>query len=145
VRDLISRQGRLPEALRTRVYGEGVLLCEEQLPGRLVLSGYRGPGVATTGRRNSVWATICITQRGLLVWLSPLRRPRSWPRRLIDVPHGHQLSELIAVRSPSPDRVTFDFDGTAMGPGHSGHVHLTLHTEQAPQVIRLLWGQGWRG
>lgn len=131
IRRLLCGSGRLPDALRAELEGEGMLLLREGLPGTTTYRHYRAPGERSNWRREWRTAAIAVSARRLVVWTSNGRE--------IDVPRRGPLPRGLTASYDS-DALHFDYDAGAFRDDRSGLVEVRLRTHESQRVRELIDG-----
>lgn len=115
--------GKIPEALLTRLKGEGVLLLDEGVRGSVTYRNFRMPGRYSNWRRQWYTASIALTK----VRLVALRR--SAP--IIDVPLADERIRRLRLLPEGGDTLLVAFDAALFHGDWSGTIEYRFRTPQA--------------
>ena len=129
-RRLFMGSGQFPEAMRTQLGAEGVVVMEENLPGSITWRHYRAPGRRYGYRRLGTRGSVALTSERLVVWGA------GHPQ--IDVPLRHPLIRAIEASVDQPGRLLLAFDAHAFHDDTSGQIEVRLKTERADHLVELV-------
>lgn len=115
--------GRIPDALLTRLEGEGVLLLDEGVRGSVTYRDFRSPQRYSGWRRQWYTASIALT-KVRLVALS-----RSSP--VIDVPLADARIRRLRLLPEGDDTLLIAFDAALFRDDWSGTIEYRFRTPQA--------------
>jgi hypothetical protein len=115
--------GKIPEALLTRLEGEGVLLLDEGVRGSVTYRDFRSPGRYSSWRRQWYTSSIALTK----VRLVALRR--SAP--IIDVPLTDERIRRLRLLPEGGDTLLVAFDAALFRDDWSGTIEYRFRTPQA--------------
>lgn len=132
---LVLGAGRLPDALRADLTGEGIVYLAEGLTGSVRYRGYRAPGSVRYGATDATAGALVVTRRRLVVWLTRGEQKG----KHIDVPLRNGKPMGVSVRAEA-DRLVLGYDPAAFHPDRSGQVEVHFKTPDAPRIAALLGG-----
>ncbi|GAA1660569.1 hypothetical protein GCM10009830_02050 [Glycomyces endophyticus] len=130
LRRLLLGPGRLPDDLRAALRAEGMVLLVEGAPGSATYRNLKTPGRRANWKRTAVSAAVALSTKRFVVHAHRFKH--------IDVPITDLARYRIKATNPAPDRLQIDYDLSTTNPTRQGRVTLSLKTEEAARIIRIL-------
>lgn len=130
LRKVLMGDGSFKPALRDELEAEGIVVLEEDLPGRIRYDRFRAPGKRFNGKVTREHLALAVTEARIVVYC------RSGRTELIestwDKPRLRHLEPDLAC----PETVALRIDYDAMGePGVSGTMTISAETPEAPGIV----------
>jgi hypothetical protein len=120
---------RMPEALRTELASDGLLLFDEGLRGSITYHQFRQPGQYTGWGREWVTGTVALTWRRIVVWAARAKR--------VDLPFDHPLRAAVTLSVEKGGVLCIESDVGAFNPERSGRIIYRLRSTWADTICDL--------
>ena len=119
--------GYVPNALRSELDAEEILILEERCHGTLTYRDFRSPHRRASLKKQGMRAAVVVTSRRVVI----CRRSTT----LLDVAFDDPRFGALEWKEDRPDRFCVGFDVARFHDGWSGRLEIRLTTERTPEIL----------
>ena len=130
----LFRLGALPKGLLPILRKEGILVCDQGMPGRFIARDVKGPAIRYIRRTEGFLGSLVITRKRILGF--------SYAKRQINLSVSDPKLSRLYVELPAEHRLSLSFESGDFRQGWQGVVEFVFKTEQAERFARTLLSLG---
>jgi len=126
----LFKAGSIPKKLRPALEGEGIVVCDEGIPGRVILKNYSAPGKRS--KYKLVWFSgfLAVTRTRLIAF--------AYWKPLINVRFADPRIRAIHAELAGPGRIALRFEASEFRPDASGEILVRFHTPKAKELLAAI-------